>query len=98
MRLKPLTRLDAGSALRWELARTDTFSEPTPLPGREKGHGATNQAWSGDIRPQTLRGDCKEIPREFLGGIGIPSPASRERAGQYCLLQADKERTCSPSL
>lgn len=60
MRLKPLTRLDAGSALRWELASADTFNEPTMLPGRERGHRATNHVSSGDIRPQTLYVDCKE--------------------------------------
>lgn len=60
MRLKPLTRLDAGSALRWELARADTFSWPATLPGREQGHRVTDHVSSGDIRAQTLYADCKE--------------------------------------
>lgn len=96
MRLKPLTRLDAGSALHWELARTDTFSEPTVLPGREQGQRVTNPVSSGDIRPQTLYGDCKD-PSRIPGGSWHSSSCFK-RAGRAMLLIADKERTCSSSL
>lgn len=94
MRLKPLTRLDAGSALRWELARTDTFSEPTVLPGREWGHRVTNHACSGDMRPQTLCVDCKEstAKRSLENSLEARwhSASCFERAGRAMLLVAGR--------
>lgn len=40
--------------------------------------------------------ETAKIPREFLGGVGILPPASREQAGQCCLLQIKKERVLHP--
>lgn len=88
MRLKPLSRLDAGSALCWELARADTSSQPTILPGREQGHRVTNHACSGDIRPQTLPVACKD-PLRIPGGSWHSSPGFK-RADRAMLLVAGR--------